>query len=79
MQIQDENGNVLKGGIIDLSKADTLVERLQNFQKEQDAAALVIGKFPEDGQIVTINGLKFKVLVAVPETGKLHLQIITEE
>ena len=74
MQEYDRNNE-----LINTVMAESEEELINARAKELDGRYVVIGNLPGRGEIVTIHGLKFKVLSKSDKRGTLHLEILKPE
>jgi hypothetical protein len=70
MQVRDNKTNeVLKSSM--LEKVEQLQQELNKLKNEH----LVLGKLPNNGDKITINGLEFVVTYVDKQFSKLHLEL----
>lgn len=78
MQSRDEEGNIKQSTEVDLSKMDELVKKIQAAEKK-GAVSHTIGKLPQAGQQISINGLIYRVVFADYVKGKFNLKLVLQD
>lgn len=72
MQTIDKDGNVLNA--IEVEETD-IAQKVYEALAKRDTSHVVVGQIPTRGQVIVINGLRWKVQ-SCSKKGGLHLQLM---
>lgn len=75
MQSMDELNKILKTEEIDLGDANDLVKKIKEAE-EAGAVQHRIGKLPQSGEFVEINGLQYRVVFGNYVKGKYTVKVV---
>lgn len=78
MQSQDELGNIKQLVPVDFGNAADLVAKIKTAE-EKGATSHTIGKFPKQGENITVNGLSYCVEFADFVKGKFTVKLVCRD